>query len=373
MRPFHVAVVVLSTAAVGSTGTALLQTSAASAPPENLAFEAPVGEAQPTTVPNTGPTTEPTTEPTRAPARTELEIAIDAAVDEAFIASDPASFTPTPVPTVAPTTPARAASTAKPAATLAPSRPAPPAPSGAFSWSTSFDGQGAADFGSVGKSGIAAALGRSVRYAVGMEDVGMRTVGGSSCLSFRYVPASNGSRRIEFPMPVGPADDLWLSYDLWLDEGWEPVRGGKLPGLAGGTSASGGNGGDGVVGFSARLMWGSDNALSVYAYYPDRPGTYGEWIGLGGGSTMSTGRWITITQHLWMNSAPDVADGGVQMFVNGAKLLDRGNMRWRATMGLNIDTLYFSTFYGGNDPSWAPVGTNSACIDNVRVSTSPLN
>lgn len=290
---------------------------------------------------------------------------------------------PTPTPTPRPTEPAPATpaptATTPPTPTPTPTPTAvPPAPTATptpgdrpiFSWSQSFD-VAATGWGGLDRSALEAMFGRDTRYANGLDHVSIRNVGSETCLGVRYVPADNGSPRIEFPVLLEETDDMWLAYDLWLDDGWEPVRGGKLPGLAGGTSASGGNGGDGIEGWSARLMWGPDATLSVYAYHPDRPGGYGEWIPLGDGLTLQTGRWITITQHIWMNSDIGTANGGVEMFVDGVKMLER-DMRWRATMDLGIDTFFFSTFYGGNSTSWSPVGTNYGCIDDVRISTSPL-
>lgn len=44
-------------------------------------------------------------------------------------------------------------------------------------------------------------------------------------------------------------------YQVMFPVGFDFVRGGKLPGLAGGTSPGGGKKSDGSDGFSARIMW----------------------------------------------------------------------------------------------------------------------
>jgi hypothetical protein len=53
-------------------------------------------------------------------------------------------------------------------------------------------------------------------------------------------------------------NSMMVSYELAFDEGFDWVKGGKLPGLRGGlnsTGCSGGNKADGLDCFSSRLMW----------------------------------------------------------------------------------------------------------------------
>lgn len=192
---------------------------------------------------------------------------------------------------------------------------------------------------------------------------------GDSFLRQRYVPSDQGSARVEFTVPVEPADEMWLSYRVYFEPGWEWVRGGKLPGLAGGTKPTGGSGADGADGFSARLMWREDGRLVVYAYHPDRPNTYGEDFELRG--TVPVGQWLTITQRVQMNSAPDRYDGAVEVWIDGRKRLSRTDLRWRIDGDFSVDTLAYSSFYGGNDPSWAPDDTTFARFDEFRVATDP--
>jgi hypothetical protein len=58
-------------------------------------------------------------------------------------------------------------------------------------------------------------------------------------------------------------NSMMVSYELAFDEGFDWVKGGKLPGIRGGlnsTGCSGGNKADGLDCFSSRLMWRKDGA-----------------------------------------------------------------------------------------------------------------
>lgn len=185
----------------------------------------------------------------------------------------------------------------------------------------------------------------------------------------RYEPSSSGSPVVEFSLPFEPTDEVWLSYRAYFEPGWEWVRGGKLPGLGGGSRPTGGDGGNGEDGFSARLMWRQDGRLVVYAYHPDRPGEYGEDLRLSG--TVPVGRWFTVTQRIAMNSAPDAYDGAVEVWIDGELRLSETEMRWRTTGDYAVDQLSYSSFYGGSDESWAPSDTSYARFAEFRVASTP--
>ena len=61
-------------------------------------------------------------------------------------------------------------------------------------------------------------------------------VGGGKCLRVSYVPTpaagENGSPVLQTMIAIPPAREYSFSYDLMFEDGWEWVRGGKLPGLA---------------------------------------------------------------------------------------------------------------------------------------------
>ena len=53
-------------------------------------------------------------------------------------------------------------------------------------------------------------------------------------------------------------EEAYLEYKVKFRSGFDFVRGGKLPGMAGGSAPSGSAPADGVRGWSGRLMWRTD-------------------------------------------------------------------------------------------------------------------
>ena len=66
-----------------------------------------------------------------------------------------------------------------------------------------------------------------------------------------------------------------MSYDVQFEEGFDFVKGGKLPGLFGGEGNTGGGIPTGMDGFSARMMWRGNGRVVQYVYYPDQPEHFG--------------------------------------------------------------------------------------------------
>jgi hypothetical protein len=173
-----------------------------------------------------------------------------------------------------------------------------------------------------------------------------------------FYPAGSASRGTDGPdggaqaylqLP-GPVDVLELTYQVRFPPGFDFVKGGKLPGLYGGTENSGGDIPDGTNGFSTRYMWRTDGAGEVYAYLPasENKGT-----SLGRGCwTFPPGDWTTVRQRVQLNT-PGEDDGRISVWQGDRLVLDRGGLEFRTTPELRIDGLFFSTFFGGDDSSWA--------------------
>ncbi|NEP62702.1 MAG: hypothetical protein F6K31_38250 [Symploca sp. SIO2G7] len=152
----------------------------------------------------------------------------------------------------------------------------------------------------------------------------------------------------ELFLPAQPR--LRLSYYVRFAEGFDFVKGGKLPGLFGGAGASGGKIPNGTDGFSARLMWRKNGQGEVYAYLPTSE-AYGTSIGRGSWQ-FQPGIWYRLEQEIKLNT-PDQADGEIRLWVNDALVLEQQDMVFRTADSLQIDGIFFSTFFGGGDPSWA--------------------
>jgi hypothetical protein len=140
------------------------------------------------------------------------------------------------------------------------------------------------------------------------------------------------------------------------------VNRGKLPGLFGGEKLSGGDY-DGATGMSLRLMWRPDGAMEVYAYAPIEKSDpiakisdcrvnpkYGTSL-MRGRTNLIRGQKNTITLCAKMNDVGQ-ANGVVTLTVNGQES-SMDIVTLRRNRDLKFSGIFFSTFFGGNDSSWA--------------------
>ncbi len=162
-------------------------------------------------------------------------------------------------------------------------------------------------------------------------------------------------------------DDLYCSYRVRFGPGFDFVRGGKLPGLVGGSRPTGGKPRN--DGFSARLMWREGGAAVQYVYYPNQTSTYG--VDLKYLRRFQPGVWHRVEHRVVMNT-PGQANGVLQAWFDGQLVLDLHDRVWRLDASVHVDALYFSTFFGGNDASFAPTRDESIDFDDFVVSTRPI-
>lgn len=183
-----------------------------------------------------------------------------------------------------------------------------------------------------------------------------------------YLPGPNGAQA---PLTFTPRDEVYISYRLRFSDNFDwggTNEGGKLPGLAGGDYCSGGDSCNGTNGFSARFMWRPGGRAVLYLYHMDKPHTYGEDMQLTTGSGdvyFQKGQWYQIIERVKINTGNNY-DGEVQVWINGEQALLRTNIRF-VNNGDQVDTLYFSTFHGGNDASWAPSVDCHVWYDDMRI------
>jgi hypothetical protein len=236
----------------------------------------------------------------------------------------------------------------------------------------------AADTG-VTAAGLERFLGNGLRFT-GHGDFGLdraRLVPapdapGGAALRVSY-PAGSASRSAGGPdggmqayleLPGGSAEALDLTYQVRFPPGFDFAKGGKLPGLYGGSVTGGREIPDGTDGFSTRYMWRAGGAGEVYAYLPTSQ-EHGTSLGRGCWSFVP-GQWTSIRQRVLLNS-PGAADGRVLVWQDGTPVLDVGDLRFRTTGALRIDGLFFSTFFGGSDRSWASPVDQYADFAGFRI------
>jgi len=191
-------------------------------------------------------------------------------------------------------------------------------------------------------------------------------------------------------------NELYASYVVKAPDTWEGIKGGKLPGLGGGTAPSGGVPVDGTDGFSARLMWRSNSSganaaqdyLTTYLYSMDKLGQWGDdlwwssppttgieaqWTQTGK-QFLTPGKWDTLTLKITMNT-PGQHDGQIYAWLNGEPVLNNSYVRFRAqgVDNFRVGLFYFSTFFGGSTADWAPNKDEVLYFDDFIVSTEPFS
>jgi hypothetical protein len=172
----------------------------------------------------------------------------------------------------------------------------------------------------------------------------------ASQLSAATADTEHGGAQAYLAWQDGPADEAYLRYYLRFPIGFDFVKGGKLPGLYGGRMNNGRKIPDGANGFSTRYMWRAGGAGEVYAYLPTST-VHGTSLGRGRW-TWPTGAWTSVEQHVRLNT-PGQSDGLVQVWLNGTLVLEQDGLTFRTTPSLQIEGLFFSSFFGGGDASWA--------------------
>jgi len=173
-------------------------------------------------------------------------------------------------------------------------------------------------------------------------------------------------------LPQGQ-DEVFLSYRVRFGQGFQFVKGGKLPGMVGGTSPTGCLTTLSEVegGFSARMMWRRNGAAVQLMYTSalvDLCGDDFPYMLGGAAARFVPGLWQQVFHHLRMNT-PGQADGVIQAWLGGRLALDRHDVAFRGPAhDFMIDALYFSTFFGGSDATWAPSTDQVVDYDDFVVS-----
>jgi hypothetical protein len=189
-----------------------------------------------------------------------------------------------------------------------------------------------------------------------------------------YVPGQIGPEKggAGWRWPIGKHKAAELHYTLRFGEDFDFVKGGKLPGLCGGPeNVSGGRPANGENGFSARLMWRRDGRGEAYVYHKNQPGKYGESFAFPEDFRFPPGQPVQVRIAVVMNTGGK-RDGILRVWTTlpgqGERLMvERLDMEWRSSETFNVDGLYFETFHGGNDATWAPTRACHAEFTGFKV------
>jgi hypothetical protein len=170
-------------------------------------------------------------------------------------------------------------------------------------------------------------------------------------------------------------EEYTFEYKVRVPKDFDFVRGGKLPGLYGGSGPAGGASVKEADGFSARIMWRELGVLCQYVYYVDKEnGRWGQDFLWTNGSDKNmpitkemwkdmntrfddriylvSNTWHTLKTYVKMNT-PGQEDGKIISWFDGQEVVNL-NLRFREDLSFGIDQFKFTTFFGGNDETWAP-------------------
>lgn len=161
--------------------------------------------------------------------------------------------------------------------------------------------------------------------------------------------------------------DYTLSYYIKFQSDFEFGKGAKLPGLAGESSAvsSYANGCSSNRGgaWSTRYMWREGGRIKGYIYHADRPDNCGNYMDTGWNAPR--GSWFELRQRVKTNTANN-NNGILTLWCAGSQKFSRTNLRYTST-GKQIDQVFFCTFFGGSDSSWASPKNQGAWFDDFNL------
>ena len=186
------------------------------------------------------------------------------------------------------------------------------------------------------------------------------------------------------PAAIFPARSVQLSYEVFFSSNFDPIKGGKLPGLyIGPPGAAGGNHLNNEA--SCRIMWRKNNLIGgftaeayVYINKTQDPSYYqipglkldpvdgdSVWRGL---VNFKKGSWNKIEMILTANTITGGlanADGFLNLTINSvSQTFDKFIYTTTASA---INGITFTTFFGGSDVSWATLVATSSYFKNVFV------
>jgi hypothetical protein len=180
------------------------------------------------------------------------------------------------------------------------------------------------------------------------------------------VSTSQGSERLVERQVLPAALEYSLNYDVFFENGWKWVNGGKLPGLAP-TNYTAGCKDPTTYGWSVRGSWMEGGQLIVYDYDQKRDNRCGEYTYAGVNLTIN--EWHALTIHVKLNQPANASNGIMSMYLNGTRVVHETS-EWLRGDEQNISmitTFLFATFFGGSDATWSPNTTVYSRFDNFAV------
>lgn len=186
------------------------------------------------------------------------------------------------------------------------------------------------------------------------------------------------------PDEINMAKEVLLTYQVKFDETFDPVLGGKLPGLFinAGANTTGGSGGKHTDNASCRIAWRANFSAEAYLYLPKsnqiqsqeyeslviKNGQYGDSLWRHQ-LRFDSHNWNNVSIQLRLNNLKDnvaIQDGLLQVTINNiTQKFDK--IIWRTDTKHFINTIIFETFFGGSSPKTATPHDTWTYFQNVQV------
>ena len=173
--------------------------------------------------------------------------------------------------------------------------------------------------------------------------------------------------------------EVYYSYKLFLDPDWFWGLGAKMSGIrttpnsvAGGIRESEFTSDRGI---SLRMMNNSGGTMRFYSYHHGMPFnandalTYAHNMGLSNWGSLPRGQWVDITVRYVMNTVGQ-NNGIIQFFMNHQLIASASNGGFRTSNSPQFfNEVFFCTFMGGGDSSWATNRDQYILTDDIKVWT----
>jgi hypothetical protein len=171
----------------------------------------------------------------------------------------------------------------------------------------------------------------------------------------------------------GNYQELYMSYYVKFDGTFDFITNiGKLPGLAGGLNFED-SGRD--TEWSGKLMWRLDGKIQFYLHQPITSEKQFFWKEGGVFPVFKTNQWFHIEIHYKLNTVSGSTanqDGLMEAWLDGKLVGRHTNITFRKNNAVGINSLFFSTFFGGNAADDAPSKDEYAFFDEFIVSKSRI-
>jgi len=136
------------------------------------------------------------------------------------------------------------------------------------------------------------------------------------------------------PQSFRKAETACLTYSVFVQDGFQFGRGGRLPGLSGASSGTDDASDEQKTEFSTRYTWSEAGALDVLGRFPSWSEPRAMGVG-GSGIAIKPGRWTELEQEVILNT-PGKNDGILRVWQDGKLVVDKKDVVFRIKSSVSL-------------------------------------